>query len=375
MSLPKIIRRGEQGYRQCKTTIMDTTDPFITFDENGDSNWVRKYNDILASGWNPAGNRVAFKATIDKIKEEGEGKEYDCIIGLSGGVDSSYIVHLAKKEGLRPLIMHCDTGWNSELAVKNIEGLVKGCGFDLYTHVINWQEMADVQRAFLIAGVPNQDIPQDHAIMAAFFGEAERRQIRWTLSGSNFACESILPPAWGYDNSDLLHLKAIHKQFGSRPLGKFPTLNPIRRAVNFGILKKLNIVKILNFLPYNKKEAIELLGEQYGWRYYGGKHYESRWTRFFQGHYLPTKFGYDKRIAHLSSLIVSGQITKEEAEAEMMVDHYPTSELKQDKLLIQKKLGFSAEEFEELLRSPGRSHLDFPNSSSRRALWLKLRGK
>ena len=189
-----IIRSGEPGYRQCATTLMDTTDPEITFDEQGVSSWVRYYREVVLPRWNPQGDPAAFNALIRRIKEDGKNKEYDCALGLSGGVDSSYLAHIAKREGLRPLIVHTDAGWNSDIAVRNIEKIVKTCGFDLFTVVIDWDEMADLQRAFLRAGVPDQDIPQDHVIFAAFYGLAAKHRIKWVLSGHNFACESILPP-------------------------------------------------------------------------------------------------------------------------------------------------------------------------------------
>lgn len=362
----KCILPGQPGYRQCSVTIMDTTDPDITFNERGECHYVTRYREHLLKIWNPAGDPAAFEALFERIRAEGRGREYDCILGLSGGVDSSYLAYLAWKHGLRPLIVHTDTGWNSELAVKNIENIVRTCKFDLFTHVVDWPEMQDVQRAFFRSAVPNQDIPQDHAIFAAFYGLAAQHKIKWVLNGSNFACESILPPAWGYDAHDLGHIRSIHRRFGEVPLRRFPRMGYIRYVTKFMLLHRLTVVKPLNLIRYRKDEAMRTLTEEFGWRYYGGKHCESRFTKFFQGWYLPAKFGYDKRLAHLSSVILNGEITREQALEEMKQEHYPPAELREDMLYMQKKLGVSPDEFEKLMALPPRRHEDYP--SSRRLL-------
>lgn len=355
----KIIRPGEPGYRQCATTIMDTTDPEITFDGRGDSSWVQYYRDVVLPRWNPAGNPAEFEALIRRIKEEGKNKEYDCALGLSGGVDSSYLAYIAKREGLRPLIVHTDAGWNSDAAVRNIEKIVKACKFDLFTVVIDWDEMADLQRAFLRAGVPDQDIPQDHVIFAAFYGLAAKHRIKWVLSGHNFACESVLPPAWGYDAMDWHHMVAIHRKFGERKLGTFPRMSRARFGLEFTLLRGIRVVKPLNLLPYVKADAMQTLTREFDWQYYGGKHFESRWTRFFQGWWLPTRLGYDKRLAHLSSLILSGQITRDEALQEMKLNPYTEAMMQEDRDLILKKLGMSRDEWDRLLAEPVHAHAEY----------------
>ncbi|MBI2515865.1 MAG: N-acetyl sugar amidotransferase [Opitutae bacterium] len=341
---------------------MDTTDPDITFNDRGECHYVTHYRERLRQIWNPDGDAAAFEALVARIREEGRGREYDSILGLSGGVDSSYLAYLAWQNGLRPLVVHTDTGWNSELAVKNIENIVKRCKFDLYTHVVDWPEMQDVQRAFFRSAVPNQDIPQDHAIFAAFYGLAAKHRIKWVLNGSNFACESILPPAWGYDAGDLYHIRAIHRRFGERPMRRFPSMGYGRYALQFRLLHRLNVVKPLNLVRYRKDEAIRTLSAEFGWRYYGGKHYESRFTKFFQGWYLPTKFGFDKRLAHLSSLILNGEMTREQALVEMKREHYPAEELREDMVYMQKKLGVSPGEFARLMELPPQAHEKYPNS-------------
>ena len=360
--LQKIIRPGESGYQQCTITIMDTTDPAISFDHKGVSNWVYYFNENVISRWKPEGNPETFKALIKQIKEDGKGKDYDCALGLSGGVDSSFLAYIAKREGLRPLIVHTDAGWNTDIAVKNIENIIKKCEFDLFTIVIDWDEMADLQRAFLRAGVPNQDIPQDHVIFAAFYGLAAKHHIKWVLSGYNYACESILPAAWGHNALDLRHIKAIHRRFGNGQLPSFPLMSLIKYGLQYTIVKGMRVVKPLNLLPYNKAEAMRMLELEFGWKYYGGKHFESRWTRFFQGWWLPTRFGFDKRLAHLSSLIMSGQITREAALKEMQTDCYPQSLMEDDRELVLKKLGISREKWEEIIITPIHSHNEYPTS-------------
>jgi len=360
--LKKIIRPGEPGYRQCAITIMDTTDPDINFDGAGVSNWVYYFRKQILPKWNPSGNSAAFAALMERIKADGRGKDYDCALGLSGGVDSSYLAYIAKREGLRPLIVHTDAGWNSDIAVRNIERIVKKCGFDLFTLVIDWNEMADLQRAFLRAGVPNQDIPQDHVIFAAFYGLAAKHRIKWVLSGRNNACESILPRAWGHNALDLRHLTAIHRRFGEKPLGKFPRMSLVRYGLFYTVLGGMRVAQPLNLLPYNMTEAMRILESEFNWKYYGGKHFESRWTRFFQGWWLPTRFGFDKRLAHLSSLILSGQLTREAALQEMKAECYSQSMMEEDRDLILKKLRMSPVEWEQVLATPLHSHYEYSTS-------------
>jgi len=360
--LKKIIRPGEPGFQRCTVTIMDTTDPDITFDEAGVSSWVHFYREKVLPRWNPSGNPSAFAALIRRIKEDGKGKEYDCALGLSGGVDSSYLAYIAKKEGLRPLVVHTDAGWNSDIAVKNIEKIIKATGFDLFTVVIDWDEIADLQRAFLRAGVPNQDIPQDHVIFSAFYGLADKHRIKWVLSGHNYACESVLPPSWGYTPTDVRHLKAIHRKYGEKPLGSFPLMSSVKYGLLYMLLRGMRKVNLLDPLPYVRTEAMQVLEREFGWQYYGGKHYESRWTRFFQGWWLPAKFGYDKRLAHLSSLILSGQMTREAALQEIQTSAYTQSMMEEDRNLVLKKLGLTLEDWNAIMNGPLHAHDEYPTS-------------
>jgi N-acetyl sugar amidotransferase len=358
--LPRIIRPGEPGYRRCVRTVMDTTDPDLRFNPDGTCSWVDEYDRLRAAGWDPAGNPAALAAIVQRIKADGRGKKFDCVLGLSGGLDSSYLATIAHEQGLRPLIFHTDTGWNTEIAVNNIESIARHYGFTLHTHVIDWNEMADVQRAFLRAGVPNQDIPQDHAIFAAFYTYAARQGIKWVLSGSNYATESVLPRAWGYDARDAYHLKRIHARFGERPLGNFPRMGNLRFGVEFRLLRGMKVTKLLNLVPYRRQPAMERLTRETGWRYYGAKHFESRWTRFFQAYWLPTFFGYDKRLAHYSSLILTGEMTREAALQELQREYYSREMREEDVDLIARKLKLRADE-RTLLTSPRvHAHQEYP---------------
>jgi N-acetyl sugar amidotransferase len=342
---------------------MDTTDPWITFDATGRCHHCLRVDDFKRS-WNPEGDSKALELLVDGIKKDGKGQDYDVVSGLSGGVDSSYMAYRASTFGLRALIIHVDTGWNSELAVKNIENIVNRCGFDLYTHVVQWEEMQDLQHAFFRSGVPNQDIPQDHAIYAGFVRHAAKHKIKWNFSGSNLACESILPPSWGYDSKDLTHIRDIHRRFGRRPLREFPTLSHAENALRYQLFHGLNTATPLNLMPYNKADAIATLEREVGWRYYGGKHYESRFTKFFQAWYLPTKWGYDKRLAHLSSLVVSGQMTRADALEEFRAGVLPNEEIESDKYYMARKLGITQAAFEELMRVPNTPHEHYARSAA-----------
>lgn len=354
------------NYRQCTTCVMDTTDPEIRFDANGRCHYCLQMEERRAH-WNPEGNPVELERLVDRIRRDGRGRDYDAVCGLSGGVDSSYLATQARALGLRVLLIHVDTGWNSELAVKNIEQIVRLSGMDLVTHVVDWEEMQDVQYAFFRSGVPNQDIPQDHAIMAAFYGFAARHGVRWSLSGSNIATESILPPAWGYDAMDLRHIQAIHSRFGRRALRSFPRMSFFQYGVVHQMVRRMSVAKPLDLMPYSKSRAISTLSSEYGWRYYGGKHYESRFTKFFQSWYLPTKWGYDKRLAHLSSLVVAGEMTRDAALAELRTGVLPQAEIEADMAYMAHKLGVPREEFDALMAVPRVPHEAYPQTP----IWLK----
>ncbi|WP_418501872.1 N-acetyl sugar amidotransferase [Flagellimonas sp.] len=361
-------------YQICNRCVMDTTDPEITFDKEGNCNHCNNAIEQSKSVWFPnEEGEEKLKQIVQEIKTERRNKEYDCIIGLSGGVDSSYLAFKVIKLGLRPLVVHVDCGWNSEMAVKNVENIVKKLGLDLHTHVVDWQEMKDVQLAYFKANVANQDVPQDHAIFAALYSYAVKNNINYVFSGSNFATESILPKAWGYTALDYKSLKSIHKRLGSRKLKRFPHVTFFKRYIYFTFVRRMKIIKPLNLIPYDKEKAIEIMKNELGWQYYGGKHHESRFTKFFQAYYLPHKFGYDKRRAHLSSLIVSGQLSRNEALEEMKKEIYPNGSHIEDMEYVAKKLGISSAEFEQIIEMPNKSYNDYANNEKLFKLGFKIR--
>lgn len=361
-----LVAMKNRKYQVCTKCVMDTSDELISFNKNGVCNYCIHFENVTKRNWHH-GDEIGLSyldKIVAEIKEKGKHEEYDSILGMSGGIDSSYMAYIAKKNGLRPLILHVDCGWNSEQAVSNIETICKKLNFDLYTHVVSWDEMRDIQLSFLRAGVPNQDIPQDHAIFAALYKFAEDHKIHYVLNGGNIATESILPTSWGANSKDLYHLKSIHKIFGTIPLKTFPKMSSFKYYIYYPYIWKMNVVRLLNYVNYDKEKAIETLESELDWRYYGGKHYESTFTKFFQAYYLPTRFGFDKRRAHLSSLVVSGQIDRGKAERELTKDIYPKNEFIIDKELIMKKLKLSVKQFDELLNLPLKYHSEYPNSDS-----------
>lgn len=342
---------------------MDTSDPEIVFDEKGQCNHCKGYEQWYQSQINAD---VSFKdqerLMVEKIKADGKGKDYDCIMGISGGVDSSYLAyHATQVLGLRVMAVHVDAGWNSELAVNNIENLVTKLGIDLHTIVIDWEEIRDLQRSFFFASVPNVDTPQDHAFFAAMYKEAVKLNLKHVLNGGNMSSESILPTYWGYDAMDKIHLKDIHDKFGQVRLRKYPTFGAIQRFLIFPYIHGFNVHRPLELINYNKEDAKKFLMREYGWRDYGGKHYESKFTQFFQAYYLPEKFGFDKRRAHLASLIASGQLTREEALTEMEKPLYDPVKLEQDLEYVIKKLNLSPKEWGEIMNKKPKTEYDYKN--------------
>lgn len=359
-------------HRECIHCVMDTSDPQITFDETGSCNHCHSYKNYLKQIGAQELRQAKLEKLVAELKTRGKGRDYDCIMGLSGGVDSSYLAWVAvKKLGLRPLVVHVDTGWNSELAVNNIRNIVQRLGLDLHTLVINWEEIRDIQRAYFLSGIANLDVPQDHAFIASLYQEARKYGIRDILNGGNMQTESILPAAWGYDASDSVSLKAIHKKYGRVKLSSYPIMNPFMRFIYYPYVLRMRVHRPLEYIEYRKADAKKLLCEELGWRDYGGKHYESIFTQFFQAHYLPEKFGYDKRLAHLSSLIVSGQLTKNEALEELKLPLYDSSKLEEDKVYWTKKLGLSISEYNNVMKCKPTFYTDFHNSEKLKSLFGK----
>lgn len=344
---------------------MDTSDPEIRFDSNGTCNYCHSFDrigkPIIEKARSSEGEQQLIKL-ISSIKKVRKNKEYDCIIGLSGGVDSSFVAYKVKELGLNALAVHCDNGWNSELAVHNIESIVKKLNLDLFTYVINWKEMQNLQLAFFKASIANCDVPSDHAFLAVLYEVAEKNKIPYIISGGNLATEFILPTAWGYNAADLKHITSIQKRFGNMKLKKYPMISFFKRYFYFPMIKNITQIRLLDYIDYNKKEAKKVIMQRLGWRDYGGKHYESIFTKFFQSYYLPKKFGFDKRKAHLSSLIVSGQLTRAEAIEELKQPLYSEEKICEDKSYIAKKLGINEIEFDKILDLPNRSYQEFPSS-------------
>jgi N-acetyl sugar amidotransferase len=348
-------------YQVCSRCVMDTSVPDIEFDSAGVCNFCRSAAARLQAE-NFSEDHGKRDALIARIKSDGRGKAYDCIIGVSGGVDSSYVAYLVKKTfGLRPLAVHFDNGWNSELAVENIDRLLRKLDIELYTHVVDWEEFRDLQLAFLKASVANSEIPTDHAIVALLYRVAARHHVRYIIHGGNLATESIMPDRWMHDAKDLRFLRAIHRRFGTRPLKTFPTMSMARLAY-YVLIRRIRYIPILNYVQYNKGEAARLLEQELGWRKYAGKHFESIYTRFFQGYLLPQKFGMDKRRPHLSSLIVSGQMTREEALEELEKEPYARRDAQDDIIYVSQKFGLNAKTFEEMMDLPVRRTEDYPNN-------------
>lgn len=353
-------------YRRCTKCIMDTTDHLISFNESGVCNHCIEFENVTSKYYMPneKGKELLLK-NIDQIKKEGAGKEYDCIIGLSGGVDSCYLALKVKEWGLRPLVVHVDTGWNSELAVANINKVIDYCGYELFTHVIQWDEMRDLQVAFLKSGVANQDVPQDHAIFATIYHFAIKNNINVVLTGGNISTEGIFPDSWQGNAMDAINLKAIHRKFGEHPLKTYPTINLFQYYIWFPFVKKMRTFRPLNFMHYNKSEAIAEMEEKIGWRNYGRKHGESIFTKLFQNYYQPEKFGYDKRLPHLSSLIVTGQITREDALKKLEEPLYNPEELENDIAYFCRKLNVNRDQFDRFITDPAHNYTEFENSDSK----------
>ena len=360
MTRPEALR----PYQQCTRCLMDTSDPEIVFDEQGHCNHCTRYFSRIAREIAPAGEREPrLAAVVARIQSEGRGKDYDCIAGVSGGVDSTYVIYKLKELGLRPLAVHFDNGWNSELAVANIKNALDRLKIDLHTYVVDWEEFKDLQMSFLKASVPNCEIPTDHAITATLVKTARMVGTPYVINGSNIVTEGILPIPWVYYSHDLKHIKALHHRFGQLPLKTFPKISLPEFTLRI-LAGRYRMVNLLNYLDYDKAAAVETMKRELGWQYYGGKHYESIYTRWYQGYYLPVKFGFDKRRAHLSALVCAGQMTREQGLAELQRDPYADNDLVTDTDFVVKKFGITREQLDQLVKAPNRKHTDYPNANS-----------
>ncbi len=345
---------------QCTHCILDThDDPSIIFDEKGVCNYCNNYKKTYID--NALSQEQKSKILSNKIIEFKKNKrgKYDTILGVSGGVDSTYAAYICKQLGLNPLLVHFDNGWNTELAVSNIEQITKNTGFDLYTYVVNWPEFRDLQLSYIKASVLDWEIPTDHGFFAILYHLANKHNIKYIITGHNYQTEAILPKTMRHSKMDVANIIDIHNKFGSISLKTFPLL-PFYKFVYYDKIKKMQRFNLLEYIDeYDKEKAKKLIIEKMGWRDYGGKHYESIFTRFYQGYVLKEKFGFEKRKAHLSNLICSGQITKEEALKEMQLPIYDAETYQSDRTFVLKKLGLTEMQFEEIMKMPIRSHLDY----------------
>ena len=368
-----IISDKDPKYKQCAKTVMDNiADPDIRFDKEGISNYVHDYEQMAKRGvFTGEAGKKKLENLVTRIKKDGQGKRYDCLIGLSGGVDSTYVAYLVKQHGLRPLAVHLDNGWDSELAVKNVENIITRCGFDLYSLVVDWEEFKDIQLAYLKASVVDIEVVSDHAIFSTMYKLAKEHKTGYILSGTNIVTEHIMPPSWLYDKMDFANLKAIHAKYGKKKLRTYPFLD-FKKFIYYSVILKLNPISILNYVPYNKKAVKEIIQKDLGWRDYGGKHYESQFTKFYQAYILPEKFHIDKRKAHLSTLICSGQITKAEALEELKKPLYEPLQLRSDKEYVLKKFGLPEQEFEKIMQLPIQKHTAFRSDRKLKEMYMNM---
>ena len=352
-------------YQICNRCVMDTIDPLIKFDDKGYCNHCNTAIKNIEKFWfRGEDGKARLSQLFNRIKSENLNNKYDCIIGLSGGIDSSYLAYLASQYRLRMLAVHVDAGFNSAIAESNIKNLSKKLNIDLVIEKVDVDAMMDLQRAYFLAGVPNEDIPQDHAFFTTLYSYAEKNHIKYVINGFNLATESILPTAWVHDAYDTRNIKDIHRNFGSKPLKNYKLMSFFKWYIEYRLFNKLVILKPLNYINYNKEDAIKILEKEVEWQYYGGKHYESRFTKLYQAYILPVKFGYDKRKAHLSSLIVAGQITREQALKELDKPLYDPQELEEDIQYFINKIGITRKKFDEVMSQPPRSHEDFKTNTA-----------
>jgi len=354
---------------------MDTTDSKIVFDDKGVCDHCNRfYADVLPDWHTDERGLALLTKMIEKIKTEGKGKDFDCIMGMSGGIDSSYLTYIVKEKfGLRPLVFHVDGGWNSQIAVNNIEKLVTGLDLDLYTEVIDWEEMRDLQLAFFKSGVSHIDLPQDHAFFATMYNFAEKYKIKYILTGANIATECVRNPLeWLYYGTDTIQINDIHSRFGNRPLNKFPLSNVLRHKFYLRYIKGIEVITPLNYVPYNKEEAMDFLVEKYGWQRYPQKHFESRFTRFYEGYWLPKKFGYDTRKVQFSSLILTKQMSRHEALEKLLTPAYDEMTISNDFEYIATKLGISIKELQGYMDAPNKTVNDYKSQQALFNLGSKL---
>ncbi|WP_370605154.1 N-acetyl sugar amidotransferase [Citrobacter braakii] len=344
---------------------MDTSDPNIIFDERGECDYCNNFKKNILSNWRfGEQDEKKLQELSEQIREDAKGNDFDCIIGLSGGLDSSYAAYIAKeKMGLRPLLFHVDAGWNTDQAVGNIEKLIEGLGLDLYTEVVNWEEMKDLQLSFLKSGIPDQDLVQDASFFSSLYKFARQHKIKHVITGSNFSTECCREPEeWGgYLGIDTMLFNDIHRQFGEKPLKTFPLVDILVYKLFYQKILGMKVHHPLNLVPFNKKDAENELNEKFGWQPFQHKHHESRFTRFYEDYWLPRRFGYEKRRAHFSSLIMTGQMTREQALERLSRPEMNEHFLEQEFEYVAHKLGISVEDLHALFAMPKKTYKDYKN--------------
>lgn len=356
-----------RSYQICSNCVMDTSDSKIVFNTEGMCDHCIDFYEHVKPNWHTdEKGRAELEAVVKKIKAEGKGKDFDCILGMSGGVDSSYLLHLAVTQlGLRPLVFHVDGGWNSELAVNNIQVMIEKLGLDLYTEVINWEEMRDFQLAYFKSGVPHIDLPQDHAFVATLYNFAHKYRIKYILNGGNISTECVRNPMeWLYYGTDMLQINDILKRFGTVKMKTYPFSPIFKHKFYLRYIKGVKVVKPLNYMPYHKEDALKLLAETYGWKPYPQKHFESRFTKFYEGYWLPERFGFDTRRVQFSSLILTGQMTREEAIEKLKKPAYDPANIEDEFNYIATKLGISRDELRGYFNAPKKFYWDYKNRVS-----------
>lgn len=369
----KMIPENKRNYQVCTNCVMDTSDSLIDFDEKGVCDHCRNYYTNILPNWHTddRGTRK-LNSIVQEIKRNTRGQKYDCIIGISGGVDSSFLLHYAKKIlGLNPLALSVDTGWNLDIAVKNVEKVVNGLGVDLYSEVVNWNEMKDLQLAYFKSQVPYQDTPQDHVIFAALYNFAVKNKIKYVLTGGNYSTECVREPnEWVYLN-DLRQLKDIHSRFGKSSIETLPLCGMFKYRLYYRFIKGMKIIRPLDLIPYKKADAISILSNEYKWEPYANKHFESIFTRFYEGYWLVKKFGYDKRRAHFSSLILTDQLTRGEALEKLAEPPYEEQTALQDMEYIANKLEITVNDFLELMQGENKTYKDYKSLAGISKLAIK----
>lgn len=353
---------ANREYQMCTNCVMDTSDSKIIFDEKGVCDHCNTFNNDILPYWHTdeRGDKT-LKEIVRKIKKEGEGKDFDCLMGMSGGIDSSFLLYkMVSEYGLRPLVFHVDAGWNSQIAVNNIEKLVDGLGLDLYTEVINWEEIKALQLAFFKSGVPHIDVPQDHAFFATMYKFASKHKIKHILTGGNYSTECVRNPLeWMYYQSDSIQLRDIFKKHGNGKLKNYPVTNVLWHKIYLPYIKGIKLIRPLDYIPYHKDEAMQTLVDKFGYQKYPQKHFESRFTRFYESYWLPEKFGFDTRKVQYSSLILTGQMTREDALQQLKKPAYDSNTIKQDFEFIATKLGISIDELKSYMDAPNKTYKDY----------------